>query len=124
MLSTAGGLVFYTSQNADFQAVNAASGEILYSVNLGTSPKSGPITYMLDGKQHVVQAVGGVPGWGYEEHGLEHGNLIVALSRKTPVGLHEGNQGARRQLRAPFFVPGRRFAGSGIGDLPIGSDRR
>ena len=21
------------------------------------------------------------PGWGYEEHGLEHGNLIVALSR-------------------------------------------
>ena len=81
MLSTAGGLVFYTSQNADFQAVDAASGEILYSVNLGTTPKSGPITYMLDGKQYVVQALGGVPGWGYEEHGLEHGNLVVALSR-------------------------------------------
>ena len=81
MLSTAGGLVFYTSQNADFQAVDAASGEILYAVNLGTTPKSGPITYMLDGKQYVVQAVGGVPGWGYEEHNLEHGNLIVALSR-------------------------------------------
>ena len=81
MLSTSGGLVFYTSQNADFQAVDAASGEILYAVNLGTTPKSGPITYMLDGKQYVVQAVGGVPGWGYEEHSLEHGNLIVALSR-------------------------------------------
>ena len=50
-------------------------------MNLGTAPKSGPITYMLDGKRYVVQAVGGVPGWGNEEHRLEHGNLIVALSR-------------------------------------------
>ena len=77
----AGGLVFYTSQNGDFQAVDAASGEILYAVNLGTAPKSGPITYMLDGQQYVVQAVGGVPGGGFEEHRLEHGGLVVAFSR-------------------------------------------
>lgn len=88
MLSTAGGLVFYTSQNADFQAVDAVSGEFLYSVNLRTTPKSGPITYMLDGKQYVVQAVGGVPEWGCEERRLELGNLIgpVSLNAVWPQG--------------------------------------
>jgi alcohol dehydrogenase (cytochrome c) len=81
MLTTAGNLVFYTSQSGAFQAVNATTGEILYTMNLGTTAKSGPITYMLEGKQYVVQAVGGVPGFGNEAHGLEHGSQVVGFSR-------------------------------------------
>ena len=63
MLSTSGGLVFYTSQNADFQAVDAASEKSSMPSTWAPRPSRGPITYMLDGKQYVVQAVGGVPGW-------------------------------------------------------------
>lgn len=81
MLATAGDLAFYTSQSGDFQATNATMGEILYTFNVGTTPKAGPITFMQDGKQYVVQAVGGVPGWGYEGHNLQHGGLVVAFTR-------------------------------------------
>ena len=81
MLTTAGNLVFYTSQAGIFHATNATTGEILYTFNLGVTPKAGPITYMLDGKQYVVQPVGGVPGWDFQEHNLEHGSMVVAFSR-------------------------------------------
>ncbi|ETX03203.1 MAG: hypothetical protein ETSY1_00865 [Candidatus Entotheonella factor] len=81
MLSTAGNVVFYTSASGQFHATNAATGEILYTFNLGTTAKAGPITFMLDGKQYVVQAVGGVPGFGYEGHNLQHGNMVVAFTR-------------------------------------------
>ena len=37
----------------------------------GVTSKSGPITYMLDSKQYVVP-----PGWGYEEHRLDHSTMF------------------------------------------------
>ena len=78
MLATAGNLVFYTSQNGAFQAVNATTGEILYTFNLGTTAYAGPITFMADGKQCVVQAVGGTPAkFGYQEHHMELGGLVA-----------------------------------------------
>ncbi|PYM07851.1 MAG: PQQ-dependent dehydrogenase, methanol/ethanol family, partial [Candidatus Rokuibacteriota bacterium] len=61
MLATAGNLVFYTSQGGVFHATNATTGEILYTFNLGTTAYSGPITFMVDGKQCVAQVVGGSP---------------------------------------------------------------
>jgi alcohol dehydrogenase (cytochrome c) len=80
MLTTAGNLVFYTSQSGAFQAVNATTGEILYTFNLGTTAYAGPITFMVDGKQCVVQAVGGTPAkFGYQEHHMELGGLVAAF---------------------------------------------
>lgn len=80
MLTTAGNLTFYTSQSGTFQAVNATTGEILYAFNLGTTAYSGPITFMIDGKQCVVQVVGGSPEkFGYKEHNLEHGSLVASF---------------------------------------------
>jgi PQQ-dependent dehydrogenase (methanol/ethanol family) len=80
MLTTAGNLVFYTSQNGAFQATNATTGEILYTFNLGTTAYAGPITFMVDGKQCVVQPVGGTPAkFGYQEHNMEHGGLVAAF---------------------------------------------
>jgi alcohol dehydrogenase (cytochrome c) len=80
MLTTAGNLTFYTSQNGAFQAVNATTGEILYTFNLGTTAFAGPITFSVDGKQCVVQPAGGTPTkFGYQEHNMEHGGLVAAF---------------------------------------------
>jgi alcohol dehydrogenase (cytochrome c) len=80
MLATAGNLVFYTSQSGVFHATNATTGEILYTFNLGTTAYSGPITFMVDGKQCVTQVVGGSPAkFGYQEHHMELGGLVAAF---------------------------------------------
>jgi alcohol dehydrogenase (cytochrome c) len=80
MLTTAGNLVFYTSQNGAFQAMNATTGELLYTFNLGTTAYAGPITFVADGKQCVVQAVGGTPSkFGYKEHNMELGGLVASF---------------------------------------------
>lgn len=81
MLTTAGNLVFYGSETGQFQAVNATSGEILYSFGLGARPKSGPITYVMGGKQYIAQLTGGAATAGYSGSHLEHGGYIVAFTR-------------------------------------------
>jgi glucose dehydrogenase len=82
MLTTAGNLVFYATQGGEFRAVNASTGEILYSLATGTAAKSGPITYMHNGKQYVVQALGGTAGFGRDEAwGTEPGGVIIGFTR-------------------------------------------
>ncbi len=81
MAATAGNLVFYTSQGGTFQAVNATTGEILYSFNAGTTAKAGPITFAHGGKQYVVQALGGLPGFGNETQNVEHGSMVISFTR-------------------------------------------
>ncbi|HZP91642.1 MAG TPA: PQQ-binding-like beta-propeller repeat protein [Burkholderiales bacterium] len=82
MMTTAGNITVYTTQAGDFQVVDASNGKILYHMNLGTTAKSGPITFMNKGKQMIVQAVGGLPGFGRDEAiGLEFGSAVVAFTR-------------------------------------------
>ena len=82
MLTTAGNLVFYSTQGGEFRAVNATTGEILYSAYLGTAAKAGPMTYQHNGKQYVVQALGGLPGFGRDEPwNSEFGSVVVAFTR-------------------------------------------
>lgn len=50
-------------------------------MNLGTTAKGGPITFLNDGKQMVAQAVGGTPGFGYEGYKLEFGSFVVGFSQ-------------------------------------------
>lgn len=81
MLTTAGNLTIYTTQGGVFQAVNATSGEIIYSKSLGTTAKAGPMTFSVDGKQMIVQTLGGTPGFGRDDaHGLEFGSMVVAFT--------------------------------------------
>ena len=70
-----------TCSRTVFQAVNATTGEIVYTMNLGTTAKGGPITFLNDGQQMVVQAVGGTPGFGYEAYRLEFGSFVVGFSQ-------------------------------------------
>ena len=81
MLTTAGNLTIFTTQGGLFQVVDANSGKVLYSMELGTAAKSGPSTFMVNGKQMIVQSVGGLPGFGRDEQypGLNFGSMVVAF---------------------------------------------
>jgi glucose dehydrogenase len=81
MLTTAGNLTVYTTQGGGFTVANATTGEVLYSLNLGVAAKAGPATYTHNGKQYIVQALGGTPGFGRDEAwGAEFGSLVVAFT--------------------------------------------
>jgi len=53
-VTTAGNLVFQTTNDGRFRAVNAENGEILYEVRVGRTGMAPPITYEADGKQYVA----------------------------------------------------------------------
>jgi len=59
VLSTAAGLVFASDDEGNFRAVSSSDGRVLWQTKLGASPAgAAPMTYMLDGRQWVVLAVG------------------------------------------------------------------
>lgn len=65
-MSTAGGLVFYGNQAGDVKAVNAKTGEVLYTFNAGSGVMQSPITYSVNGKQYIAIVAGrsvGVPSF-------------------------------------------------------------
>jgi alcohol dehydrogenase (cytochrome c) len=82
MLTTAGNLTVYTTQGGQFTVSNASTGEVLYTMNLRTAAKAGPITFLHNGKQYFVQALGGTPGFGRDEaHNAEFGSMVVGFTR-------------------------------------------
>ena len=58
MLSTAGGVLFTGDNEGNFLAFDSKTGKNVYRFQLGGSVYAAPITFMLDGKQHVVLAAG------------------------------------------------------------------
>ena len=58
LLSTAGDLVLQGTSDGRFIAFNAASGEILWSVDTGQGIIAPPITYMIDEEQYIAIQVG------------------------------------------------------------------
>ena len=54
VLSTGGDLVFGGGQDGNFVALDARTGERLWSVYLGGPNASGPMTYSVNGKQYVI----------------------------------------------------------------------
>jgi alcohol dehydrogenase (cytochrome c) len=61
-LATAGDLVFYGTVDGWFRAVNAKTGEVLWSQKLGSGIIGAPMTYLgPDGRQYVAiySGVGG-----------------------------------------------------------------
>jgi alcohol dehydrogenase (cytochrome c) len=57
-LVTAGGLVFSADVAGNFFALNADTGEPLWHLLLGSSVRSNPVSYSVDGKQYVVDSAG------------------------------------------------------------------
>ena len=61
-MTTAGGLVFYGNQHGDLKAVNAATGDVLWSFDVGTGILQSPITYVAGGKQYLAVVAGRTKG--------------------------------------------------------------
>jgi len=61
-MSTAGGLVFYGNQRGELKAVDAKTGRVLWTFNVGTGILQSPMTYMIDGRQYVAVVAGRVKG--------------------------------------------------------------
>jgi len=57
-LATAGGVVFSGNNSGLFRAVDAKTGEILWSMSLGSGIGAGPMTFSVKGKQYVAVVVG------------------------------------------------------------------
>jgi PQQ-dependent dehydrogenase (methanol/ethanol family) len=57
-LSTGGNLVFSGNLHGDFRAIDAKSGTVLWTKNLGSGIGAGPVTYSVGGKQYVAIVVG------------------------------------------------------------------
>jgi alcohol dehydrogenase (cytochrome c) len=57
-LTTAGNLVFSGNLHGDFRAIDAKTGKVLWSKNLGSGIGAGPVTYSVGGKQYVAIVVG------------------------------------------------------------------
>ena len=58
LLATGGGLVFGGSENGAFRAFDQATGGVLREINLGAPVSGVPITYAVDGRQHLAVATG------------------------------------------------------------------
>jgi PQQ-dependent dehydrogenase (methanol/ethanol family) len=59
VLSTAGGLVFYGETGGGFAAVEAKTGKTLWHFDTNQEWKASPMTYLVNGRQHVAIASGG-----------------------------------------------------------------
>jgi alcohol dehydrogenase (cytochrome c) len=57
MLVTAGGVLFTGDGSGNFVAFEAASGKILWHTRIGNISNA-THTYLVDGRQHVLAAVG------------------------------------------------------------------
>ena len=59
-MATAGNLVFSGSNEGNFFALDAMTGKPLWQFQTGGPIRSGPISFLADGKQHVAVAGGHV----------------------------------------------------------------
>ena len=88
-LSTAGGLVFASSVNGDFFAMDDETLEVLWNVNLGAVIEAPPITYAVNGRQYVVIPVGtsGINAFfgegGYPTRGDDPNAALLANMQRT-----------------------------------------
>ncbi len=95
-LTTAGGLVFHGTGHGTFYAYDASRGDALWEFNAGRGITGAPMTYMRDGKQHVVLPVGwggqasfGLPafqkhGWKYKGPGIRLLSFSLEGSASLP----------------------------------------
>jgi alcohol dehydrogenase (cytochrome c)/quinohemoprotein ethanol dehydrogenase len=63
-LSTAGGLVFQGTGSGEFTAIDARTGQPLWSSPTQTGVLAAPVSYQVEGKQYVAIMVGSGGSWG------------------------------------------------------------
>src|SRR6185436_13021366 len=58
ILTTAGDVLFTGNRTQYFYALDARSGAMLWRINLGGNTRSGPTSFLVNGKQHIAMAAG------------------------------------------------------------------
>jgi alcohol dehydrogenase (cytochrome c) len=71
LLATGGDLVFGGDLAGTLRAFDAATGEVLWETNVGASITGHPVTFAVDGRQHVAVSTG-------------RSNMTGGLTRLTP----------------------------------------
>ena len=81
MLTTAGNLTIYASQGGLVTVANATTGEVVYTFNTNSTSHSGALTYLVDGKQYVTFALGGLPQFGSapDDNPVNHSSIMVTF---------------------------------------------
>ena len=95
VLATAGGLVFQGSSIGEFAAYNANSGERVWQFAAQTGIVAAPISYAVDGEQHVAIAA----GWG-SIFALLGGQGAAALGQKNVSRILAFNLAGEQSLPA------------------------
>jgi outer membrane protein assembly factor BamB len=62
VLATAGGLVFAGAEEGNFFALDAATGEPRWQFQTGGGVRANPISFEIDGRQHIAVAAGNDSG--------------------------------------------------------------
>ena len=88
VLATGGGLVFGGAVDQSFKAFDQADGEVLWSTDLGDIAASFPISYSVDGKQHIALVVGqpGLHSQALIGHAMQTSGDIARFSGLTREG--------------------------------------
>lgn len=107
VLATAGGLVFQGDAMGDFTARDAATGRSLWSVSTGSPINSAPVSFELDGRQHVLIAAGSGGGAQFMYPQLHAGERATGPTRLLAFVL-DGEEALPRvapRRRVPGDVP-------------------
>jgi len=78
VLATAGGLLFTGEGNGNFDALDAASGELLWQYKCEAGANAPPITYEVDGVQYIAVAAGGNQIFGFKQ-----GDTLMVFTLKN-----------------------------------------
>jgi alcohol dehydrogenase (cytochrome c)/quinohemoprotein ethanol dehydrogenase len=105
-LATAGGLVFQGTGTGEFTAVDAATGQALWSSPTHTGVMAAPVSYEVNGKQYVAVMVGTGGSWamiGGDQN--TKGNALPNISRLLVYAI-----GGKASLPAPPAKAERKLA--------------
>jgi quinohemoprotein ethanol dehydrogenase len=104
---TTSDLVFQGNAEGDFNAMDARTGQVLWTKNLGTGIVAPPITYSVDGVQYVTIAVGWGGVQGQSSRNTEQINpgtvYTFAIGKNTAMPVFE-KQPKKEYLTLPVEV--------------------
>jgi alcohol dehydrogenase (cytochrome c) len=84
MMTTAGNLTVWSTQGGEMTVADATTGKVLFQLAANATSKSGPMTYMVDGKQQITFAFGGTGGFGSvadDWKNTNNGSVLVTLGQ-------------------------------------------
>jgi len=107
-LATAGGLVFQGIGQGRFAAFDAATGDRLWSSEIGIDVMAAPVSYRIDGEQYVAVLAGVGGSHGNHQSEFDHDNAGRVLAYKLggiapmpPVELRPERKVSRPRLDVP-----------------------